>query len=545
MARVTFSDSLDVSSPADRFVIHTRHESEARPLLLLERISHRFGALVALDEASLQVSERSVHALVGENGAGKTTLMRIVFGLLSPDEGVIRWRGTPLITRSPSQALAAGIGMVHQHFTLVPGMTVAENVALGRHGLFDPKSAAKHVREVGARVGLDIDPWARVDTLSVSEQQRCEIIKAIARNVSLLILDEPTSMLAPAEARELLAWMRQFADAGNAIVLITHKLRDALAVADDVTVMHRGRTVLSTRANQVSEPVLASAMLGEPANGSHESLSALPRVLHYTGSPQATEQLASSCLATSRCVDDPTLAQPIMALFNVTWRDMRGIVQIRNLNMNVHAGEIVGIASVEGAGPHALMSLLAGRMKPWRGSVRTPGDVGFVPEDRNRDALLSDAPLYENVALRGAGARRGRLSWPEFRARTTALMTHFNVHAAGPDAVACTLSGGNQQRFVLSRELSGSPPALVVDNPSHGLDFKAAADIHDALRAARNGGTAIAIYSSDLDELLMLSDRICVMHDGHVTVITPDRDSVGRAMLGSTSPVEGPLEAAQ
>ncbi|HEY0931156.1 MAG TPA: ATP-binding cassette domain-containing protein [Gemmatimonas sp.] len=494
-------------------------------LLSLERLSRRFGAVQALDEASLQVRSGTVHALLGENGAGKTTLMRVVFGLLTADRGTMHWRGTPLRVRSPAHALSMGIGMVHQHFTLVPAMTVAENVALGGHGLFDREAAAARVRDVGARAGLSLDPAARVDALPVGAQQRCEIVKALARDVQLLILDEPTAVLAPSEARELLAWVRQFADAGNAVVLITHKLRDALAVADDVTVLHRGRTVLSKPASSTTETELAEAMLG----GAGASTSIVTQVMAAEQDELVPETELTPGLETSVQSVDET----VLSLREVTWRDGQGLVRVHRANMTVGRGEIVGIAAVEGAGQHELLRLLAGRLTPEQGTVVRPADVGFVPEDRHRDALLLDAPLFENLALRGAGRRRGRMDWTAFRTAAASLIAQFDVRATGTTVAARTLSGGNQQKFVLGRELAGKPPALVVENPSRGLDFKATAAVQQALRTARDEGTAVVLYSSDLDEVLLLADRVYAVHAGQVMEVVPDRDAVGRAMLGT------------
>jgi general nucleoside transport system ATP-binding protein len=477
------------------------------PMLSLERISHRFGSVPALQDASLTVRAGTVHALLGENGAGKTTLMRIVFGLLAPDSGTLLWNGAPLRIASPADALNTGIGMVHQHFTLVPAMTVAENVALGGHGGFDPVAAAARVRDVAAHAGLALDPHARVDALPVGAQQRCEIVKALARHVQLLILDEPTAVLAPAESAELLAWVRRHADAGNAVVLITHKLRDALAVADEVTVLHKGRTVLAAAASATSEAQLAAAMIGGEA-------AELRKVGERKLEPRETTH------------------EVVLALQDVTWRDDRGVVRVRDASLEVHAGEIVGIAAVEGAGQHELLRLLTGRLEPHTGRVQRPSRVGFVPEDRHRDALLLDAPLFENTALRGAGARRGRMAWRTLRENTASLLTRFDVRASGPTAVARTLSGGNQQKFVLGRELAEQPQALVVENPSRGLDFKATAAVQHALREARDAGTAVVVYSSDLDEVLMLADRVLVMHAGALHEVVGDREAVGRAMLG-------------
>jgi simple sugar transport system ATP-binding protein len=471
-------------------------------LLSLDRITQAFGRVVALDRASLHVRTGTVHALLGENGAGKTTLMRVVFGLLRPDSGTMLLRGVPTTLRSPGDALARGIGMVHQHFSLVPSMTVAENVALGGRGRFDPHGAADRVRDVATRAGLSLDPDARVEDLPVGAQQRCEIVKALARNVQLLILDEPTAVLAPSEATELLRWMRGYADAGHAVVLITHKLRDALAVADDITVLHRGRTVLATAAANTTESDIAAAMLNGGAT--------TPHVLD---------------------IDHRAHGAIVMQLDQASVHDSGGVLRLRATSMQVRGGEIVGIAAVEGAGQHHLLRLLAGRMTPTAGHVSIPAHVGFVPEDRHRDALLLDAPLFENTALQGAGMRRGLIDWPAFRHRTGALLQHFDVRASGPGALARTLSGGNQQKLVVGRELEASRQALVVENPSRGLDFVATAAVHRALRAARDAGTAVVVYSSDLDEVLQLADTVYAMHDGALIPVARDRDAVGRAML--------------
>ena len=486
----------------------------------------------ALDGASLQVRAGSVHALLGENGAGKTTLMRVVFGLLRAQQGEMHWRGAPITMRSPSDALAHGIGMVHQHFTLVPSMTVAENIALGGHGGFDPQQTADRVRNVAARAGLVLDPTACVQDLPVGAQQRCEIVKALARDVTLLILDEPTAVLAPTEATELLRWMRGYADAGNAVVLITHKLRDALAVADDITVLHRGRTVLTTPARDTDQGRVATAMLGGAEVRTAEV---------HTDSD--TRDTAHSALSVGP-PDTVATARPIvLALDAVSVRDATGVDRVRSATLQVRAGEIVGIGAVEGAGQHELLRVLAGRRSPTAGRRVIPERVGFVPEDRHRDALLLDAPLFENTALQGAGARRGVIDWNAFRARTAAMLHRFDVRASGPDAVARTLSGGNQQKLVLGRELEAAGEALVVENPSRGLDFVATDAVHRALREARNAGMAVVVYSSDLDEVVLLADRVFAMHNGTLLESAKDRDALGRAMLSGAAVVSTDVPA--
>lgn len=501
-------------------------------LLSLDGITHTFGRMRALDGASLRVRAGSVHALLGENGAGKTTLMRVVFGLLRAQQGEMRWRGAPITMRSPADALAHGIGMVYQHFTLVPSMTVAENIALGGHGGFDPQQTADRVRNVAARAGLVLDPHARVQDVPVGAQQRCEIVKALARNVTLLILDEPTAVLAPTEAAELLRWMREYADAGSAVVLITHKLRDALAVADDITVLHRGRTVLTTPARNTDEARVADAMLG----GASVRTAEVRTESDTRDTPHAALRVGPP--------DAVARARPIvLALDAVSVRDANGVDRVRSATLQVRAGEIVGIGAVEGAGQRELLRVLAGRRSPTAGHRVIPARVGFVPEDRHRDALLLDAPLFENTALQGAGTRRGVIDWNAFRARTSAVLRRFDVRASGVDAVARTLSGGNQQKLVLGRELEAAGEALVVENPSRGLDFVATDAVHRALREARDAGMAVVVYSSDLDEVVRLADRVFAMHDGTLLESAKDRDALGRAMLSGAAVVCADLPA--
>ena len=511
------------------------------PMLSLAGITRRFGSVVALDDAHFTVRPGTVHALLGENGAGKTTLMRVAFGLLTPDRGTIRVRGTDTSIASPATALALGIGMVHQHFTLVPAMTVAENVALGGHGRFDPQAAATRVREVAEDAGLSLDPYARVESLPVGAQQRCEIVKALARDVQLLILDEPTAVLAPQEASELLQWMRRYADRGHAVVLITHKLRDALAVADDVTVLRRGRTVLTAAARDTTQEQLRAAMLGdvtrragaEKDDGKNDGKDQGKEDAERAA-PTRTADSATAVAATAKspAAKSPAAAT-VLSARHVTYRDTRGTTRLRDVSLDVRAGEIVGIAAVEGAGHHELLRILAGRLEPTGGSVTRPVRIGFVPEDRHRDALMLDAPLDENIALRDAGLRRGRMPWAAIRAQTTALLHARDVRAAGAQVLTRTLSGGNQQKLVLGRELADDPQAVVVENPSRGLDFNATAAVQEALRDARAAGAAVLLYSSDLDEVLMLSDRVFALFDGRLVETVHDRDAVGRAMLGT------------
>ena len=545
----------------------------APSLLSLRGVTHRFGAVGALHDASLHVRPGTVHALLGENGAGKTTLMRVAFGLLTPDQGSILVRDKPTAIASPAAALALGIGMVHQHFTLVPAMTVAENVALGGRGVFRPQQAAERVGEVATRAGLTLDPLAIVNTLSVGAQQRCEIVKALARDVSLLILDEPTAVLAPAEAADLLQWLRTFASDGHAVVLITHKLRDALSIADDVTVLRRGRTVLAARAGDTTQDDLRRAMVGTEDNSvrlvggdiGKRAESTTRTDTERAAAKRATEERTASersdvertdAERTSAVRADPertdaertaaertdaerTDVKPsdaerdVLRTNDVYYTDARGAERVRGVTLGVRRAELVGIAAVEGGGQHELLRLLAGRLMPQRGTILAPARLGFVPEDRHRDALMLDAPVDENVALRGAGARHGRIPWATVRHDTEQIIAARDVRTDGPSAIVRTLSGGNQQKLVLGRELANTPDALIVENPSRGLDFQATAAVHSALREARDGGAAVLMYSSDLDEVLLLADRVLVMFNGTLTEVPRDRDAIGRAMLGA------------
>ena len=481
---------------------------------MLEGIDKRFGATRALSSASLHVRAGTVHALLGENGAGKSTLMRIAYGMERPDAGTIKVRGATVHLHSPASAIACGVGMVHQHFTLVPVMSVAENVALGGRGMLDLRQTIAGLRELSERTGFALDPGARVEQLSVVQQQRVEIAKALMRHARLLVLDEPTAVLPPSESAALLLWLRSFADHGNAVVLITHKLGEALSVSDHVTVLRHGRTVLTAPASNTTAESLTQAMLGRAEISE--------RVDRAPGRHVGAQHPRNA---------------PIIRAERVTLVDVAGVVRIRSASFVVGAGEIVGIAGVEGSGQRELLRAVAGRLPVASGRLERPATVGFVPEDRHRDAVLLDRSLVENVALRGAGMRRGLIQWSAVGARTESLMRAFDVRAGGPRAPMRTVSGGNQQKLVLARELdleeSNLPRAIVVENPTRGLDVRATAEVHDRLLKARDTGAAVVLYSSDIDEVLMLANRVLVVYAGTVREAIADRDVVGRLMLGA------------
>jgi simple sugar transport system ATP-binding protein len=471
--------------------------------LSLQSIVKRFGPVVALDGASLTVARGTVHALLGENGAGKTTLMRIAYGLERPDAGVVQLGGETVMLRAAADAIARGVGMVQQHFSLVPAMTVAENVALGGRGRFHPRNAAEHVRALARRTALDVDPDARVRDLPVAAQQKLELLKIFSREAQTLILDEPTTVLAPAEAGELMALIRRMADGGGAVVLVTHKLREALAVADQVTVLRRGRTVLTASTHTISEAELARAMFPD------------------------------GIVPDAGAVVERQTGRVIAELRDVELRDGQGITRVRGGTLAVHAGEILGIAGVEGSGHHELLLALAGRLAPTSGTVQVPPDIAFIPEHRQRDALIPSFSVAENVALRDAAHARGRLDWQEVAQRARSLADRDFIRAASVTVPVRTLSGGNQQKLVLARELEGAPLLVVAENPTQGLDVRAASTIRARLREARDAGSGVVVYTSDLDELVALADRVVVAFGGTLHETSSDADAIGRAMLGA------------
>ena len=473
--------------------------------LSLQSIVKRFGGVTALDGASLTVSRGTVHALLGENGAGKTTLMRIAYGLERPDAGVVQLGGETVTLRAARDAIERGVGMMQQHFSLVPAMTVAENVALGSQGRFHPRAAADHVRALARQTALQISPEARTGDLPVAAQQRLELLKIFSRNARTLILDEPTTVLAPAEARELMGLLRRVADDGGTVVLVTHKLREALAVADEVTVLRRGRTVLTAPARGISEAGLARAMFPE-------------------------EMVPDAHVGVER----PTRGV-IAELRDVELRDSQGIIRVRSATLTVSAGEILGIAGVEGSGHHELLLALAGRLAPVSGDARVPSDIAFIPEHRQRDALILAFSVMENVALHNAVNARGRIDWEALAQRARGLVKRNAIRVASVTAPVRTLSGGNQQKLVLAREMEGAPTLVVAENPTQGLDVRAARAVRSRLQEARDAGAGVVVYASDLDELLALADRVVVTFEGSVHEVSRDAEAIGRAMLGAST----------
>lgn len=499
------------------------HRTVSDSALALEAIDKRFGEVQALRGASLNVRRGTVHAVLGENGAGKTTLMRIAFGLMPADAGGVRIDGAPVALTSGADAIRRGLGMVHQHFTLVPAMTAAENIALGGHGRLELRAVAARVQALVERTGLRVDPSARIATLGVGAQQRVEILKALYSNARLLILDEPTAVLTPPEAEELFAWLRRFVSEGGTVVLVTHKLQEALAVADDVTVLRRGRCVLAAPAAQLDVAALVGAVTGDD--------SAEPFIILDTDATTATTAAAAAATAPARRV--PRRGVCVARLDAVGVRDTRGVERVQEATVDCFAGEIIGLAGVEGSGVHELLRLLAGRLVPSRGVATLPSRIGFIPEDRLRDAVIEEFTLTENVALRGAGARRGRMPWPALAALTAGLMERHDVRAPSPATRAGALSGGNQQKFVVGRELDEHPMLVVAENPVRGLDIRATAHVLRELATSADAGSAVVFYSADIDELLPIVDRMLVVFAGRVREVAVERAAVANALVGA------------
>ncbi len=485
----------------------------AAPALELRGIVKRFGRVTALSGVDLSIPRQEVHALLGENGAGKSTLMHIAAGMTAPDAGTILRDGVAIHLPSPRRARAAGIGLVHQHFTSIPSMTVAENVALAAG--WEPSGVAlsRRVSMLSHDSGLPLDPDAQVRDLGVQLEQRLEIVKALATEARILLLDEPTAVLAPAESAELLRMVRAFAARGKSVVLITHKLDEALAAADRVTVLRRGSVVWSGAAAEATRELLAEAMIGEGDAG------------RQSQAPAGVEAGSEAAAVLIRA-NGITILRP--------GTDLPGV---RAATLNVRAGEIVGVAGVEGNGQRELLRAVAGLLPVAGGDLEVAEPVGLIPEDRTTEGLVGEMSLTENLVLGLADDPRWRsgvvIRWAEARRRAAQVIDTFAVRAAGSDAAAGTLSGGNQQKLIIARALELNPQVLVAEHPTRGLDIGAAGDVHARLRAAARGGAAVLFSSGDLDEIVSLSTRVVVAVQGSISELPPgaDRAEIGARML--------------
>ncbi|MBP2704753.1 ABC transporter ATP-binding protein [Microbispora sp. RL4-1S] len=498
------------------------------PAVELDGITKRFPGVVANRDIHLHVAKGQIHAIVGENGAGKSTLMKILYGMQRPDEGEIRINGSPVGFHTPADAIAAGIGMVHQHFMLADNLTVLENVVLGsepRKGgiALDFAAAHKRIKEISDAYGLGIRPDATVEELGVGDRQRVEILKVLYRGARILILDEPTAVLVPHEVEELFGNLRDLVSQGLTILFISHKLDEVLRVADAITVIRRGTTVATVDPKDVTARGLAELMVG----------SELP-------SPETRESTVTDVVALS-----------VRGLSVLT--DGRAVVD--DASFDIHKGEVLGIAGVEGNGQAELVEAIMGMractadlltlngasIADWSTLRRRAGGIGYIPEDRHRHGLLLESPLWENRVL-GHQTRRpnARGIWIDragARADTRRIVEEYDVRTPGIDVDAAALSGGNQQKLIVGREMSGDPVLLIASHPTRGVDVGAQAAIWDHLRRARAAGLAVLLISADLDELIGLSDSLKVILRGRIVAdvdpatVTPEQ--LGSAMTGA------------
>lgn len=493
----------------------------------MREITKIFGEFVANDKINLELRKGEIHALLGENGAGKSTLMNMLAGLLEPTSGEIVVNGKSEKLDSPSKAASLGIGMVHQHFMLVEAFTVAENIILGSEvtnkGVLDLKKANADILELSERYGLAVDPTAKVEDISVGAQQRVEILKTLYRGADILIFDEPTAVLTPAEILELMDIMKTLVKEGKSIILITHKLDEIRAVADRVTVIRRGKSIQTVSIEGATNKDLAEMMVGRSVSFVTEKEEAQPK-------------------------------EVVLQISDLVVNENRGVPAVKELSLNVRAGEIVGIAGIDGNGQSELIQAITGLRKVKSGSIKIKGqevvglsprkitemNVSHVPEDRHRDGLVLEMMLSENIALqtyyKEPLSKNGVLNYNQINSYARKLMEEFDVRAANEIVPASALSGGNQQKAIIAREVDRNPDLLIVSQPTRGLDVGAIEYIHKRLIGERDKGKAVLVVSFELDEILNLSDRIAVIHDGKIQgIVKPsetNKQELGILMAG-------------
>jgi general nucleoside transport system ATP-binding protein len=500
-------------------------QSEA-PALELRGITKRFGPVVANDGIDFDLRTGEVHALLGENGAGKSTLMSILYGLYSPDEGEIRVNGEPAKVDSPARAIGLGIGMVHQHFMLVPVMTVTENIVLGeeptRGALLDVREGSRKVKELSDRYGLAVDPDAVIEQVSVGMQQRVEILKTLYRDARILILDEPTAVLTAQESHELFEVLSALKQDGVSIVFISHKLNEVLEISDRVTVLRRGKRIDTVPTEGATEESLARLMVGRDV---------LLRV-----EKEAAKR-----------------GGPVLEVEDVHVRDLRGLEAVKGVSLEIRGGEVVAIAGVDGNGQLELVQAIAGVVVPESGRVSIAGKdvtgrgvrttteagVAHIPEDRHLCGLVLDFTLAENLALREYRERpisnHGLLSPGQMNARARTLLREYDVRGGDPNTLASALSGGNQQKVAVAREIASKPKLLIAHQPTRGLDVGAIEFVHRRLLTERDEGKGILLVSLEFEEIRSLADRILVMYEGQIVgEFPPDasEEELGVAMTG-------------
>jgi ABC-type uncharacterized transport system ATPase subunit len=514
------------SHPTTEQVIAAAAEPVHAPALEMRSITKRYPGVVANDHISLTVKPGEIHALLGENGAGKTTLMNVLYGLARPDEGEILLDGQAVTIAGPSDAIARGINMVHQHFMLVPVLSVADNILLGEETManrvfLDRNEARRRIAELGKKFGFEIDPEVKVGSLSVGWQQRVEILKALYRNARILVLDEPTAVLTPQETEEIFAVLRGLAAAGHSIIFISHKLYEVLEIADRITVIRRGRVVGERDPKETDEDDLAELMVGREVQ-----------------------------LVVDRGESHP--AGPVLKVDGLRVKDDRGAEVVRGVSFEIRAGEILGIAGVAGNGQDELVESLVGLRKPAAGSVALEGrdttgwpprqvtglGVGYVPADRHRFGLVLGFSLADNLVLttyfRPPYARGVVRNDDAIEKGAETAISGYDIRTPSATVSASTLSGGNQQKVVVAREFGRDLKLLVLDQPTRGLDVGSIEFIHRQVIAKRDAGVAVLLVSAELDEVVEMSDRIAVMYRGEIVSVvdgrTADRNEVGLLM---------------
>ena len=513
------------------------------PAVQLSGITKRFGAVVACDSVDLALQRGRIHGLLGENGAGKSTLMKMLIGLVLPDAGAISIDGTTQSIHDPLTASALGIGMVHQHFSLVDALTVWENVALGDAGRLDPNATRGRIGEIAEQYGLVIDPDKRVGDLTAGLRQRVEIIKCLRRDPSIVIFDEPTSVLTPEESEQLFESLRHVVAAeSRAVVLVSHKLDEVLHATDDITIMRQGRVVDQRRSVDADAPTLARAMVGREVSLRSERAALGIHSLDDTdldgsdldGADTATGDTGETAdSGTPDTAPDigPTI-QPVLRIHKAVAHDADGVIALDQFSLEMYPGEIVGVAGVEGNGQRALGDVLSSLLDLSSGTVTVDGTpvrtgksgamaragIGVIPEDRHDSGLVLDMTVAENLMLvdQSRAATRGLIDQKRLNAFALEMIEQFSIACSGPNAPMWSVSGGNQQRVVLARELSQEPKILVAAQPTRGLDVGAIEYMSERIEAAAASGVAVLLISSELEEILELSHRIIVMHSGRI-----------------------------
>ncbi|MDU4697925.1 MULTISPECIES: ABC transporter ATP-binding protein [Paenibacillus] len=502
--------------------------SAEAPVVELKQITKRFPGVVANDSISLTLRKGEIHALLGENGAGKSTLMNILFGLYQPDEGSIEMNGQPVTIDNPNKAIKLGIGMVHQHFKLVHPFTVTENIILGmepKKGLkIDYKSASAQVAKLSEQYGLQVDPNAKIQDISVGMQQRVEIMKILFRGADILIFDEPTAVLTPQEIEELMAIMRRLVKEGKSIIVITHKLKEIMEISDRVTIIRRGKVIDTVETAQTNPQELAEKMVGRGVSFKVDKA-------------------------------EPQIGQPVLQLNDLKAKDKHGIHVLNGLNLEVRAGEIVGIAGVDGNGQSELIEAITGLRKIESGSIRLSGKditnlparkiiesgLSHIPEDRHKHGLVLDFSISENMVLetyyQAPYSRGGLLNQRAIDEHAKQLVEAFDVRTPSVETTARSLSGGNQQKAIIAREIDKNPDLLIAAQPTRGLDVGAIEFVHKQLIEQRDQGKAVLLISFELDEIMNVSDRIAVIYEGRIVGEVLPRETndqeLGLMMAGS------------